>query len=83
MTVLEEGLRRRLYLNEVAGRGPGPRRRGDEVAGRGPGPRRRGGAVVAQRRTREAGRRLTNRCNLKPNSPSLNLGLYNAIQTDS
>ena len=69
MMVLEEGLRRRLYLNEVAGRGPGPRRRG--------------GAVVARRRTREAGRQLTDRCNLKPNSPSLNLGLYNAIQTDS
>ena len=69
MMVLEEGLRRRLYLNEVAGRGPGPHRRG--------------GAVVARRRTREAGRRLIDRCNLKPNSPSLNLGLYNAIQTDS
>jgi len=50
---LEEGLRRRLYLNEVAGRGPGPRRRG--------------GAVVARRRTREAGRRFTDRYNLKPN----------------
>ena len=52
MIVLEEGLRRKLYLNEVAGRGPGPRRRGV--------------AVVARRRTREAGRRLTDRCNLKP-----------------
>jgi len=50
--VLEEGLRRRLYLNEVTGRGPGPRRRG--------------GAVVARRRTREAGRRLTDGYNLKP-----------------
>ena len=49
---LEEGLRRRLYLNEVAGRGPGPRRRG--------------GAVVARRRTREAGQRLTDEYNLKP-----------------
>jgi len=41
MMVFEEGLRRRLYLKEVTGRGPGPRRRG--------------GAVVAPRRTRKAG----------------------------
>ena len=26
MIMLEEGLRRRLYLKEVTGRGPGPRR---------------------------------------------------------
>ncbi len=30
---LEGGLRRREYLNEVTGRGPGPRRRGDAVIG--------------------------------------------------
>ena len=41
MTVFEEGLQRRLYLKEVTGHGPGPRRRG--------------GAMVARRRTRKAG----------------------------
>jgi len=41
MIRFEGGIRRRLYLNEVTGRGPGPRRRG--------------GAVVARRRTKEAG----------------------------
>ena len=30
---LEGGLRRREYLNEVTGRGPGPRRRGGAVIG--------------------------------------------------
>jgi len=65
MIVFEEGLRRRLYLNEVTGRGPGPCRRG--------------GAVVARRRTRKAGRRLTDGYDLKPDSPSLILGLYNAL----
>jgi hypothetical protein len=40
---LEEGMRRRLYSNEVAGRGPGPRRRG--------------GAGRCSRRAREAGTR--------------------------
>ena len=31
MTVFEEGLQRRLYLKEVTGRGPGPRRRDGAV----------------------------------------------------
>ena len=69
MIVLQEGLRRRLYLKEVTGRGPGPRQRG--------------GAVAARWRTEEVGRRLTDGSNLKPDSPSLKLGLYNATQTDS
>ena len=50
--MFEEELLRRLYLNEVTGHGLGPRRRG--------------GAVVARRRTREAGQRLTDEYNLKP-----------------
>jgi hypothetical protein len=46
------GTRRRLYLKEVAGRGPGPRRRG--------------GAVGAQPRTRKAGRKHQVQIDLNP-----------------
>jgi hypothetical protein len=47
------GIWRRLYSKEVAGRGPGPRRRG-------------GAAVVAQPRTGEAGSRAQGEYNLMP-----------------
>jgi hypothetical protein len=49
---LEEGMRRRLYSNEVAGRGPGPRRRG--------------GAERCSRRAREAGTRGQGTIQSKP-----------------
>jgi len=57
MIILEEGLRRRLYLKEVTGRGPGPRRRD--------------GAVMNSTAHQGGRAAATDDNNLKPNLPPL------------